>query len=67
MAKRIATQLAEEIEGILDRGEPDALYVGLPVIDAKRWLKWAKALTPRMRLDGSKASKQRKPAAKNKL
>ncbi len=59
MAKRIATQLAEEIED----GVEDAIDTGYSSIHEsclKRWLKWAKALDARMRLDGSKLNRKRK-------
>ena len=60
MAKRIATQLAEEIEGAIENDVlSNTVYVGL--LDARRWLKWAKQLDARMRLDGSKLNKRRKP------
>ena len=61
MAKRIATQLADEIED----GVEDAIDTGYSSIHEsclKRWLKWAKKLDARMRLDGSKQNKKRKPA-----
>ncbi len=65
MAKRIATQLTEGIEEAVDVTVADGHeYVEVHVDTAKQWLKWAKALDARMRLDGSKLNRKRKPAAK---
>ncbi len=61
MAKRIATQLAEEIEAAIAEAEGWKI-VSVTATAAHRWLKWAKSLDARMRLDGSPRSKKRKPA-----
>jgi len=63
MAKRIATQLAEEIGNAIAEAYDDDDFL-ISRTEANRWLKWAKALDARMRLDGSERSKKRKPAAK---
>ncbi len=60
MAKRIATQLAEAIENAIVDSEQD--WIDVSLTDARRWLNWAKALDARMRLDGSKLNRKRKPA-----
>jgi len=62
MAKRIATQLADEIHTAIamDLGY-DGHIVYVQIASALRWLKWAKSIDARMRLDGSQRSKQRKP------
>ena len=68
MPKRIATQLRDEIQNAIGDAEHDgADFVAIIVPDAHRWLKWAKAIDARMRLDGSKLSKKRKPSARNAL
>jgi len=62
MAKRIATQLANEIEAEILYAEDDgdeSLVIGISV--ARRWFDWAKRIDARMRIDGSELSKQRRP------
>jgi len=61
MAKRIATQLKDEIEAVIEKGSALGNYFDVPVADVNRWLQWAKRIDARMRIDGSELSKQRKP------
>ncbi len=63
MAKRIATQLADEIDTAIANAHAESLdAIELDITAARRWLQWAKKLDARMRLDGSKQNKKRKPA-----
>ncbi len=59
MAKRIATQLAEALQDAIDNEAAGAIEIS--VTDARRWLRWAQQLDARMRLDGSKLNRKRKP------
>ena len=62
MAKRIATQLVEEIDAAIENTLVETEeYLDLHVDVAKRWLQWAKRIDARMRIDGSELNKQRKP------
>ncbi len=62
MAKRIATQLKDEIKEVVEAADAESFStVVLRIPDLRRWFDWATKLDARMRLDGSPRNK-RKPA-----
>lgn len=59
MAKRIATQLAEEIRNHVDVPHDEITSLIISSRTLVRWLKWAKSIDAQMRLDGSEKNRQR--------